>query len=231
MLVVLHSLPSTNPTCQKCPSPCHPFFSPMTWWSQLLSARVWYVITSVFMTSICRIICGGWANFNIFILRYQTLRSCFPKHAAGWKYHSLSSVFEKSGVVNRKGAARAMSTTFGSILGAGVPLVYVSNAKTYFGSLRNLPLEVEVFDNLTVRYFWCSVFDLSRNTSVVPNPQLPFNTELWMTCAFRGPLAPSPCCRHLTGPIPPPCVDGKHYLFQLEQWWVSAKCFSSWRWD
>jgi hypothetical protein len=43
-----------------------------------------------------------------------------------------------------------MSTSFGSILGAGVPLAYASNVKAYFGYagsvLRNLPLEVEAFD-------------------------------------------------------------------------------------
>ncbi len=45
------------------------------------------------------------------------------------------SVFEKSGseVVNRKGADWVMSTSFGSILGAGVSLTYASNVQTYFG--------------------------------------------------------------------------------------------------
>ena len=41
MLVVLHSLTSTNPTCQRCPSPCHPFCPPMTWWSRSESGTLW----------------------------------------------------------------------------------------------------------------------------------------------------------------------------------------------
>ena len=41
MLIVLHSLTSTNPTCQRCPSPCHPFCPPMTWWSRSESGTLW----------------------------------------------------------------------------------------------------------------------------------------------------------------------------------------------
>ena len=39
-----------------------------------------------------------------------------------------------------------------------------------------------------VRYFWCIICDLSRNISVVPNPQFLFNTELLTTSTFRDPL-------------------------------------------
>jgi hypothetical protein len=45
-----------------------------------------------------------------------------------------------------------------------------------------------------------------RSRTVVPNPQLPFNTELFTVFTSRGPLAHSslhPTCRHLTWSIPP----------------------------
>ena len=90
-----------------------------------------------------------------------------------------------------------MSTSFGSILGTGVPFAYASNLKAYCGSLRNLPTEVEAFDK-----------------SDIPDAQLPFNAELLTAFASRVPLANSslnPTCRRLTLPFPTP--DGDHYLF------------------
>ncbi len=86
----------------------------------------------------------------------------------------------------------------GRILGAGVPFVYASNVKANLGSLRNLPLKVETLHKSDISgHIIC---DLSRNISVVPNPQFPLNTELLTTFTFRDPLDSSslhPTCRHL----------------------------------
>jgi hypothetical protein len=45
--------------------------------------------------------------------------------------YALTSVFDKSGLANKKGADTAMSTSFVTTVGAGVPSVYGSKAKTY----------------------------------------------------------------------------------------------------
>ena len=78
-----------------------------------------------------------------------------------------------------------------------MPFVYASNVKANSGSLRNLPFKVEA---CTSPIFLDSICDLSRNISVVPNPQFPLNTELLTTFTFRDPLDSSslhPTCRHL----------------------------------
>ena len=79
-----------------------------------------------------------------------------------------------------------------------MPFAYASNVKANLGSLRNLPLKVETLHKSDISGH--SICDLSRNISVVPNPQFPLNTELLTTFTFRGPLDSSslhPTCRHL----------------------------------
>jgi hypothetical protein len=75
--------------------------------------------------------------------------------------------------------------SFGRILGAGVSFAYTSNVKVNLGSLRNLPLKVEVLDKSDISGRIC---DLSRNISVVPNPQFPLYTEFLTTFTIRDPL-------------------------------------------
>ena len=60
-----------------------------------------------------------------------------------------------------------------------MPFVYASNVKANLGSLRNLPLKVETLHKSDISGH--SICDLSRNISVVPNPQFPLNTELLTT--------------------------------------------------
>jgi len=65
-------------------------------------------------------------------------------------------------------------------------------------------LALQSTDLAQVWYFWCIICDLSRNISVVPNPQFPFNTEFFTTSTFRDPLDSSslhPTCRHFTCPF------------------------------
>jgi hypothetical protein len=84
-----------------------------------------------------------------------------------------------------------------------VPFSYASNVKANSGSLRNLPFKVEA---CTSPIFLGSICDLSRNISVVPNPQFPLNTALLTTFTFRDPLDSSslhPTCRHFTCPMSP----------------------------
>ena len=63
---------------------------------------------------------------------------------------------------------------------------YASNVKANLGSLRNLSLKVKALHKSDISGF--RICDLSRNISVVPNPQFPLNTELLTTSTFRDPL-------------------------------------------
>ena len=92
-----------------------------------------------------------------------------------------------------------MSTSFGSALGGWCAICICLQRESELWVTQELALQSRCLRR--VRYFWCSVLDLSSNISVVPNPQLPFNTELLTTFALRGPLANSslhPTCMHLT---------------------------------
>jgi hypothetical protein len=92
----------------------------------------------------------------------------------------------------------------------------VSNMTVNSGSLRNLPFKVESW---TSRYFWYIICDLSRNISVVPNPQFPLNTELITTSLDSSSLHPT--CSHFSCPMPGVFVHGHHYVSW--QWWVTVK--------
>ena len=63
-----------------------------------------------------------------------------------YAYALTTSVFEKSGLANKKGAAKAISASFVTTVGAGVPSAYGSNVNAYYASLRNLPIAAEGFD-------------------------------------------------------------------------------------
>jgi hypothetical protein len=91
-----------------------------------------------------------------------------------------------------------------------VPFAYASNVKTNLESLRNLPFKVKALHKSDISG------DLSRNISVVPNPQFPFNTALLTTSNFRDPLDSSsldPTCSHFTCPMARVFVHGYHYVF------------------
>ncbi len=89
-----------------------------------------------------------------------------------------------------------------------------------------------------VRYFWCIICDLSRNISVVPNPQFPFNTELLTTSTFRDPLDSSSLSRlYFSRPtwqfFPWPYLQALHLSngtslrlwipLRFWQWWGTVK--------
>jgi hypothetical protein len=58
-----------------------------------------------------------------------------------------------------------------------VSFVYASNVKENSGSLRNLSFKVEPCTSpIFLVIIICDICDLSRNISVVPNPQFPLNT-------------------------------------------------------
>ena len=121
-----------------------------------------------------------------------------------YAYVLTTSVFEKSGLANKKGAAKAISASFVTTVGAGLPSAYGSNVNAYCASLRNLPIAAEGFDKSATSccvYVTCPARYQSHNSQ----GSLPLDAD---------PSSPAPTV-NLCLPLPscPALTPKKKYIF------------------